>query len=180
VACMSVAAVTCLPSRCYVTDYMATHFRRHKLHMVRNSSPFTSLISRVTQQNSNKFDVGNPGAFVLVNLMLPKYNPTNLLSNEAGNKTHGAELFLRNFRNSTELENSTRCLQQSDTCYHSEQTYSGRNPSPHSYKICYNIVLLSGPGSPKWPLSFPFSDQKYLRISLPLYACCMPRPIHSP
>ena len=54
-----------------------------------------------------------------------------------------------------------------------------RNPTSYFLKIHLNIILLSTPGSPKWPLSlrFPYQNSEYA-CYFPLTRY-MPRPSHS-
>ena len=53
------------------------------------------------------------------------------------------------------------------------------NTTFHILKIHLNIILLSKPGSPKWPLSLRFPHQNPVYASPLPYTLYMPRPSHS-
>ena len=52
-------------------------------------------------------------------------------------------------------------------------------PPSHFVKIHLNIILLSKPGSLKWPLSLRFPHQNPVSTSLLPHACYVPSPPHS-
>ena len=77
-----------------------------------------------------------------------------------------------------EPEGSLPHSQQSATCpYPKPDGFRPCSPS-HFSKIHFNIILLSVPGSSKWP-SVRFPHQNPVRVSPLSHTCYIPRPNHS-
>jgi len=80
-----------------------------------------------------------------------------------------------------EPENSFPCSQESTTVSVLSHMYPVHIVRPSSFKIHFNFTLPSTPRSPKWALSFRFSDGSFVCNSYPPHANCVlrqPRPPH--